>query len=93
MGSPRQGADRESAEKPGHVPLIVFSSGVLWGFRDKARLVRSNQKEWGVGKVVSGFFLRPTRGRFWEEESAYHTNCWASHIMNLHLFVTLQTIF
>lgn len=83
----------KSAEKPGHMPLLVFSSGVLWGFRAKARLVRLNQKEWGVGKAVGGFLLRPTRGRPWEEESVYHMNCWGNHIRNLHLFVTLQTIF
>lgn len=84
---PRQGACRENAEKPGHVPLIGFSSGVLWSFRDKDRLVRLNQKEWGVGKAISSFFLRPMRGRPWEEKSAYHMYCRGSHIRNLHLFI------
>lgn len=56
MGRPRQGAGRESAEKPGHVPLIVFSSRVLWGFRAKARLIRSNQKEWGIVRLLVIFF-------------------------------------
>ena len=75
--------------------LYYYSQGEPFG-------ISGLRPDWSIQTKRSGVLVRlvvffskgPTRRRLWEvEESAYHMDCWGSHIKNLHLLVSLQTFF
>lgn len=88
-GESRKGAAERERQDLGHVPLLGFASGVLWGSQAKAGLVISNQKE-GFGKPHRNLTKGCTRGMPWMVgKSVYHQGHSGSHIRNLNLFVIL----
>lgn len=57
----------------GYMPLLGSIGGVFWGTWAKARLVSSNPKKLGFGKLCGRLLREVRRGKPWEVgENAYH---------------------
>lgn len=60
QGTTRGGQSRVQTDGeagPGHIPLLRFMGGVLWGSWARARLVNSSQER-GFGKTHRSFMYR-----------------------------------
>lgn len=53
-GELRAGYRQRERQDLVYMPLSVYMGGVIWGFGAKARLINSNQKSWGFGRLLGG---------------------------------------
>lgn len=85
------GYRQRERQDPGHMPLFGSMNGMVWGSQAKVRLVNSNQKEPGFGKLHGGLMGHTKRegpGRWGDCLS----QGWEGHVRNLHLLVTLRLL-
>lgn len=69
----------------GYMLLLGSVGGVCWGTWAKARLVSSNPKELGFGKLCGRLLREVQRGKPWEVgENAYHQGRGCSPDRKLH---------